>query len=634
MVSLVFRLLSAAALGICGGPYAQWTSRLAIFFAAFAVLSFLLERRSLAKPWLQYVWTATELGSIGYAIDHFHVIDLFAFTLCLPLLTLSIQNPRLRMLLAPLAGGVVAFASLAAKPEVPLFAVGVHAIAATLLTLIMRPFASRERETSVETPLQHPAVQATQDESIYRNYLELRERFRALKELGQKLESNAKIDKIKLSLFKAALGTETDSHKMLFKRLRDLLQVDGLAYYSHNHVGDNLVVDTITGDVPTPLQTRSFPIRSSFSDASLREHFQSWANSLVNESNRATQHSIILRDRNRLQGVLYLTDQRSNRLDSAVATCNEVLPLLAEVIRSEKEQTELSKRLREAELLYAVASVSLGSTSEVSLATRIIRELWGYLDLDHLAIHAIDGDSAMCIAEEGAHVDLVPHLIFTNGNGVPGWLDSRAPEVNLVDTGQTALLDNRVALQKRVGCFLMLPIPLGTDSYGFLTASTHRTRGIDIPQQESLRTIVAEFSQALARIKSDAGLMGIVTPREFQSEVSTREAGYFVYLEPLKRDHIVAENGEVAFDFAIKSFARRLRATMPAGSLLCRREHGDYIAFLQGCDEEFARSWANEATVLASMTPIQTPDGRAQIPLAFRAKVRAYSHQTGDLQKT
>ena len=49
---------------------------------------------------------------------------------------------------------------------------------------------------------------------------------------------------------------------------------------------------------------------------------------------------------------------------------------------------------------------------------------------------------------------------------------------------------------------------------------------------------------------------------------------------------------------------------------------------LADADVSVASLWANQASVLASMVAITTPDGRARVPLGLRVKVSALAKQT------
>ena len=66
----------------------------------------------------------------------------------------------------------------------------------------------------------------------------------------------------------------------------------------------------------------------------------------------------------------------------------------------------------------------------------------------------------------------------------------------------------------------------------------------------------------------------------------------------------------------------QVRAALPEGSSLCRRDRGDLVALLQ-TDEEFARRWANEIAAGASLIGVTMGEKGKRIPFAIRAKVAA-----------
>lgn len=57
--------------------------------------------------------------------------------------------------------------------------------------------------------------------------------------------------------------------------------------------------------------------------------------------------------------------------------------------------------------------------------------------------------------------------------------------------------------------------------------------------------------------------------------------------------------------------------------MIYRKEEGDYYVFLEGVDEAFATSWANDATASAALVGVPKLDQSGDTPLAFRAKVAA-----------
>ncbi|HWA83996.1 MAG TPA: hypothetical protein VG820_11200, partial [Fimbriimonadaceae bacterium] len=124
---------------------------------------------------------------------------------------------------------------------------------------------------------------------------------------------------------------------------------------------------------------------------------------------------------------------------------------------------------------------------------------------------------------------------------------------------------------------------------------------------------------------------GLMTPQEFWL-ATEGGSGSLVYLEPLRRDQTVANFGYAAFEEALRKLAHQVRAKLPAGGSLCRRNQGDFLVYLD-IDEERARAWANEVAASAALIAISTSDPAKRVPLALRARVAQLTSQTHQLSE-
>jgi GAF domain-containing protein len=434
-------------------------------------------------------------------------------------------------------------------------------------------------------------------------------------------------------LFDVTSGNPDRVQQRVTQKLRDLTGVLGISLHTTAEYADTLVVRASSGDLPERMLTSSIPIPGVTGETQLKRQFDQWMRALRSGDATANSRSIVLKTRHRVVGILCLSDPSGERLQRAADLLDEIAPSIAQLLADDLEQELLRKRLKEAELLYTVSTITQGAESSLAIAARVVRELWTSFDLDHLAVHFVDMSGTMTAASEGATASLFPHLQLGGEVGLDGWLALQAPEIVMNDATEDDRVDKRVAIQKRVGSYAVFPIRFGEEPFGFLTAATHRVGGIDVAEAETLRILTAELSQAVGRLESQQGISGLVTPGEFQAAMARGLNGSLVYLEPVRRDEIVAEFGEPAYEHAIRNFARRLKTKLPAGGMLCRRREGDYVAFLRDVTEAFASSWSNEASAMAAMIGVSTPDGRAKIPLALRAKVSMITpqgHQISD----
>jgi hypothetical protein len=222
---------------------------------------------------------------------------------------------------------------------------------------------------------------------------------------------------------------------------------------------------------------------------------------------------------------------------------------------------------------------------------------------------------------------------FGEETGIPGWLRSGSPEVIVFNVADDSRCRVDQTLRLRINSFCAIPIQFGEKPYGYIAAATQRVGGIDLPAVAILRSVAAEMGQAICRLTSgsDPSGEGLMTAAEFQRFVTQTGEGCMVVLETLRKDQLFETFGKPAVDHALRQLAIRLRSRLPQGGALCRRQSGDFAAFLVGVDESFASSWANEIAATASMIAPRTPDGRARIPLAVRARVAKVTMRTPDL---
>jgi GAF domain-containing protein len=224
---------------------------------------------------------------------------------------------------------------------------------------------------------------------------------------------------------------------------------------------------------------------------------------------------------------------------------------------------------------------------------------------------------------KGIRNRLLDIILFAGGIGLPGWLKIGAPEVWIPNVQEDSRCPREEALKLRIGSFAMLPIQYGDEPYGYLVAATNRSGGVDVSEIELLRAVASELSQAIARLEHDDILAsGIATAAEFQAAIELG-GGHLVQLQPLRKELLLEQFGKPALDRAFRTLVRKLRARLPSGSLVFRRDDGDFLVYLRSVPAEFAVNWANEVSAIASMIGVSDAKGSRRIPLPMRAKVAA-----------
>jgi GGDEF domain-containing protein len=242
----------------------------------------------------------------------------------------------------------------------------------------------------------------------------------------------------------------------------------------------------------------------------------------------------------------------------------------------------------------------------------------------------IEDSKEVILAKQGSKARLLDCMSFAEGPGVTGWVATGAPELVLFDARLDQRCDPDETLKRRIGSFTLIPLWTGTQLAGYLSASSQLAGGIDLDQVAALRLVSAELSRAFERITgSKAG--GLMTPLEFSRATAGRDGAY-VYLEPLRKEQMITSFGFASYEEALRKLAHQVRAKLPEGSCLCRRDQGDFLVFLDA-GEEFARDWANEVAASASFIALSSSETAKRVPLALRAKVAQMTPQSNRLSK-
>ena len=606
----------AASLRLVGGAAMIW--------AAVAVVSFLLDRRSLRTAHVWGVGAAIDSAVVVGILAHMGLAESFAFLALAPLIWAFARGEASPAVWAPLStGAAMASANAFGSPGWSLYA---QLGGIGLLGLMLR--AGRQ---VVVKEMEAPVAEVFDDEPQPEpeppvDMLELRESFRVLRDHARSLEERSRGDRSAALLFKSVMKAEESPAKALADELRQQTGAEGLLLYRVDREAGRLVTAAAAGVRPAALERMSHPLR-----AALDENAFSNRISQVMEDADAPGYSIphtvhSLRVDGKLAGLVCLLDMRPSRLAEACDRMRELespaAALLKKIIR---ERGESRSRI-EAETLYTIASTSAGSDTLASLCRRVARELREGLGLDRVELHSIEEGSMTMLASEGRGSDLMDAMSFSMGPGAGGWLAMGAPELHLAEAREDMRVEPNEASKRRVGSYAALSVGEGVLA---LTASTQRSHGITPQDMATLRLAAAELSHAVRRI--DSGRVrpeGLATPSEFQALMKSAGPGALVHLEVLRAEELRATVGSAALDRTLRTLAQRLRATLPEGGAMCRREDASFLAFLEGYSQERAREWANEAAALGAMISART-DGAH--PLALRARAAAAPRHPGGL---
>jgi hypothetical protein len=628
MSELVVRIvlaLAATVAPLVGGPLPFQTGwRAAAVFAAYSALAYLLERRGFRSAGVAGLVAAADAGVLCFCLAAMGQLERFGFAALLPMAWATLRFGSSMVSMAPIgAAWILVGANLQGSGGFgPVHMAQALVVLALGLLAQPRTHVRTVREV-VEVPVPADASNASPME-----YTELRESFRTLRDHAQALEARSRKDRLTAHLWESAEGDLEPNFQEVAKRARTIFGCEGLTLYSTNQSLGRLVVQAATGDVPEAAQDSSIDFPPTIADWQLRERANEFLRTLRDPDGDPKTAAVVLQVNGRTIGLCCLFDSNGSRLSEALDRATEASETLGKLVRWILDRTEEARRLKEAESLYVMATVTSGSNTPLSLAGRVAKEVWETLRIDSLSLYLIADGQPMLAAEYGHRIEALDLAEFEGIRGFEGWAAAGFPETVLLDarTGQTIAKEE--AVRRRIGSFVLMPIGFDETPVAFLTAATNRVNGIDPQAVEALRALASEAGQAFARLTSKNGdPSGLATPAEFFALVQDAGMGTLVYLEVPRREELEATYGRAALEFATRKFATRLRAMLPSGAAMTRRAEGDYVVFLRGRDLPQATNWANEATTTASLTPIRTPDGRARIPLGVRAKVAAIDRE-------
>ncbi len=614
-------LLAVFAASAFGRPDLTFTAEIVTVFLGYTAIAYMLEVRNQRNSGISGIIAVIDSACICALLAKAGALQGYGFTVLLPLLWATTRHDADPLNMSPLVASTVMIASnLFGGPG---FSAAMLIQSAGILVIGMISQKSRviiqEKHVVVERFIDLPASESEIEP-------EMRENIRALREHAREVEKRSRRDRYAVLLHEATHDQQEPTMEGLAKIVLEVSQAEGIALYTFNELTHSFGVQGIAGTMPASATVQSLDSANGLGEAQLKHRFEKELLSLREMGDTTQVATLCLKSKGKVIGVLGLFHNSLKFLESAVERAQEAVDTLSQVVVAHIDAKETSRRLREAEILYAVACTSSGADTPQTLSARIVRELGETLNLDHIGVFFVADEEAIQIVTRGNPLRLFEQIKFNQGEGLEGWILDSAPETILYDAYADRRLPEKVAIKKRVGSYAIFPIKFGATAYGFLTAGMGRVDGLDAGRIESLRLVTAELGQAIARFENpNSGPEGLMTPKEFRTHIATHPRGSLVYLDVVKKEDMTKTYGQTAIDLAVRRMATLLRQKLPTGAGLCRREEGDFVAFLRDTDEIAARQWANDATNLASSTILNTPDGRARIPLSLRSKVAPFA---------
>lgn len=624
MVEFILRLAALAG-GIAVGLATQsldlglaW--KVAAGLLGLWFFSFLLERRGLKTPAVATFVAVVDALAVAMLLASAGYLRLYGFLVLAPGVVAVARHGVQPGNLAPLLAIAIPVANMLAG-RLPLVDSVIWLQAGLVLALAMLLAPSR-----VVVTVEKPAVRDQDDPRpnptpiAQDDFLELRESYRALRDTYRDLERKSRRDRIVASIADLRGTDARVLYPRLAARLREFTGAEDVALYTLAQFSDTMVVQAATASFPASLETEAFSVSMKGAQTAIRDRLESAIRAVPSDDPREFVN-VLLVDSGKVLGMICLLHGDPAKLEECRQKAEECAPVVTSLVRDENREEAMRRRLRQAELLYELATIQSGATTASNLAARVAKAVMTALPLDHVGIHLINGDESIQLAHDGASVRLLDAMSFASGPGMAGWVKTGCPELALFDAREDARVSVQEALKRRVGSFYAAALEGADGPAGYLTAATHRVGGIDADEVETLRLLVAELARALSVLQAaEKRPEGLMTMREFQRSL-TGQDGTLVVLEVLRRDALIETFGRPALEHATRKLAHRLRTKLPPGGAILPREFGEFLVYLPLKSEDWSTSWANEAAATASMIGVRTLDGTTRIPLAMRAKV-------------
>lgn len=623
MVELAVRLLTAGGLVFIAGM-AGWENfgavwKTAAFVCGYAALGYTLKLTKRHNPGVAGILACFDAAAIAALLASTGSVDTFGFLVLAPVAFAAARYGSLPSAMAPIAAFELLGAEQWTNHGLPPSSSSMgHALGVLVVGLLLN---HRRIVVTVAKPVLPETVEPLKEEEP-EAYMELRESFRKLKDMYAALERKSRRDRYAADLRAAASGEGERFFKRLAIQLKKLSGADAVALYTLSEQGQSVVIRAFDGRIADSVQAAALTVRIGEASGVIRNDTENAIRALIDPEDRPYLRNIVLTHRGRVVGLIAAQAESGERLDSAAEVLEDLATLTSELIQEENRKQTFESRVHRAEVLYAIASVEAGAVSRHSLADRVVRELAAMLDVEHISLSWIVDGELLHASTQGPRLEPLTAMSFAEGPGVDGWLAVGAPEIVAYDVSEDARCRRAEMSRQRIQSFALTPVGIWPNTEAVLVAASPRSGAVDSRTAESLRMVGAELSQALQRLANQvAAPAGLMPPGEFYARLSAESRGCFVVLEPLRKEEMTARHGRPAFDLALRQLAHRLRARLPEGAALTRRNEDDYLVYLPDYSDSDARSWANEAAATASLIGIPVDDQGKRIPLAIRARV-------------
>lgn len=627
MFELGIRLVIAAAIFAFSNAFGLPPTNIALgasaAVSALALINARMEFHGQLNPGYSGIFAVADSFIIAILLGSANSLHTLGFLVLLPVVIANLRHDSQAVSMAPIAAASL-FASYAifsnnAPPQATVMAQAAAVMATGIILGALKP---KHRIQTLE------ALPAQTSDGV----IEIRESYRNLRKAYQELERRTRKPVRLAQLEDVRFCSHDQFFQTLARKLAEIAGIDHVGVYALAQFESSMVVRGSTGDMGSKLDTAALSIKINSALSLVRSRTDLALNSLKDDGDGRRISNVILTENGKMMGMLALSCDDEEKLDEARLRLEEISKSIAALITAHTRSESLVRRARQAELLYETACVTHGAITAAALAERVVQQLWELAGADHVALTLMADDLTETLSTRGARIRLMESMRFATGPGVAGWRHLGCPEISIFDARVDERVDSSDSLKQRIGSVCIVPIADEYGHLGYLSMATHRSGGVDTPDVEMLRIVGTELGRAFTSLRRREPISeGLMTSTEFQDLVGKATEGKIVMLEAIRPEELEENFGRPAVEHAMRQLGGRLRAKLPTGGALCRKPQGAYVAYLPQASEEIASRWANDATAIASMIGLSTPDGSARLPLGLRAKVAEIDRQEDEI---
>lgn len=459
---------------------------------------------------------------------------------------------------------------------------------------------------------------------------EIKDRFRSLKLAYSDLESRSEADHLVAELMQVRSTLASGLHAAIAAKLRHLTGAESVVVYTAAQSG-NFVVRAPAGDIEANIAESAIKVNVKSIAAAIKSQADAALAALTAGTDRKSMN-VLAKVGHDVVGMVAVIDRSRERAVAASAIVERLCQQVGFLLVEESRRAATDRQLKEAELLYELATATAGATTTAAVAKKVVERAAEIVHADHLSICVVESEGAATLAGTGISMPVLANMRFETGVGLKAWIADGGPEIVLHDVRTSAQVSAAEATRLRVGSYCVIGLHGEDGIIGYLAAGTRVAGALDFAEVEALRIVAMETSHALERLGAKGfGATRFVNSTRFHDLLASGATGSLVHLEPLQRAEAIERYGRHAVVVALRKFGMSLKSALPPDAVACKRSDGDYAVFLPDVETVEAAVWANRVVAEAALIGILAADGITRAPLSVRSKVAEFGRQSHEV---